>query len=239
METLPLQSRVILVTGAGTGLGRTSAQAFAAQGATVLLLGRTEERLNEVYDLIVEAGHPTPAVFPFDLSAADEAGFEGLANTIAQQLGRLDGILHSASRFMPLGPLSGQHLAQWLPVFATNVFAPFALTRSCLPLLHAAPDASVLFTAEEHGLHPTALWGGFGISQAALVKLAQVFAAECTEERLRFNIIVPGAVASPMRVRTHPGEVNRSQRDPQSLMETYCYWMGRASRGRNGEVVRP
>ena len=97
MTITPLQSRVILVTGAGTGLGRASAQAFAAQGATVLLLGRTEERLNEAYDLIVEAGHPTPAVFPFDLSAADEAGFDGLANTIAQQFGRLDGILHSAS----------------------------------------------------------------------------------------------------------------------------------------------
>lgn len=239
MKTSSLQSRVILVTGAGTGLGRAAAQAFAAQGATVLLLGRTEERLNEVYDLIVLAGHPTPAIFPFDLSAADEAGFDALAFTIAQQLGRLDGILHSASRFMPLGPLSGQHLAQWLPVFATNLFAPFALTRSCLPLLHAAPDASVLFTAEEHGLHPAALWGGFGLSQGALVNMVQVYAAECTEPHLRFNILVPGAVASPMRVRTHPGEVNRSQRDPRELMEVYCYWMGSESRGRSGEVVRP
>jgi len=239
MKISLLQSRVILVTGAGTGLGRAAAQAFAAQGATVLLLGRTEERFNEVYDLIIEAGHPTPAVFPFDLSAADEAGFEGLAHTIAQQLGRLDGILHSAGRFMPLGPLSGQHLSQWLPVFATNLFAPFALTRSCLPLLYAAPDASVLFTAEEHGLHPAALWGGFGISQGALVNMVQVFAAECTLPHVRFNILVPGAVASPMRVRTHPGEVNRSQRDPQELMDAYCYWMGSESRGRNGEVVRP
>ncbi len=240
MNTLPLQSRVILVTGAGSGLGHHAARAFAAQGATVLLLGRNERRLNAVYDELVQRGYPQPAVIPFDLSDVDEARFQALAQTIEQEMGRLDGILHSASHYVKLGPLSQQHLKQWQPAFATNVFAPFGLTQACLPLLSQAPDASVLFTAEEHGLKPAAYWGGFGVSNAALIALARIFADEFSNQsHLRFNILIPGQVASPMRNRTHPGEVGELLRQPASLMETYCYWMGPESAGRSGEIIRP
>ncbi|MDE2259305.1 MAG: SDR family NAD(P)-dependent oxidoreductase [Betaproteobacteria bacterium] len=240
MNPLPLQSRVILVTGAGSGLGRHAARAFASQGASVLLLGRNERRLNAVYDDLVRAECPQPAVIPFDLAEADEARFQALAQMLEQQMGRLDGILHSASHFVKLGPLVQQHLKQWQPAFATNVFAPFALTQACLPLLEAAPDASVLFTAEEHGLNPAAYWGGFGVSNAALIALVKIFADEFSNEpHLRFNVMVPGQVASPMRNRTHPGEVGSSLRQPASLMETYCYWMGPESTGRSGEIIRP
>ncbi|MHB8353905.1 MAG: SDR family NAD(P)-dependent oxidoreductase [Burkholderiales bacterium] len=240
MNTPPLQSRVILVTGAGSGLGRHAARAFAAQGATILLLGRNERRLNGVYDELVEAGFAQPAVIPFDLSDADEPRFQALAQMIEKQMGRLDGILHSASHYVKLGPLSQQHLKQWQPAFATNVFASFGLTQACLPLLGQSPDASVLFTAEEHGLKPAAYWGGFGISNAALIALAKIFADEYTNQpHLRFNILIPGQVASPMRNRTHPGEVGELLRQPASLMETYCYWMGPESTGRSGEIIRP
>jgi len=239
MNTLPLQSRVILVTGAGSGLGRHAARAFAAQGATVLLLGRNERRLNGVYDELVDAGFAQPAVIPFDLSDSDEPRFQSLAQIIEKQTGRLDGILHSASHYVKLGPLAQQHLKQWQPAFATNVFAPFGLTQACLPLLTQSPDASVLFTAEEHGLKPAAYWGGFGISNAALIALAQIFADEYTNQpHLRFNVLIPGQVASPMRNRTHPGEVGELLRQPASLMEAYCYWMGPESTGRSGEIIR-
>ncbi|MDE2343507.1 MAG: SDR family NAD(P)-dependent oxidoreductase [Betaproteobacteria bacterium] len=239
MTALPLQSRVILVTGASSGLGKHAALALAAQGATVLLLGRNENRLNAVYDRIVENGGAQPAVIPFDLAAADDARFHALARTIEQQTGRLDGLLHSASHFIPLAPLATQSLKDWQAGFATNLFAPFALTKACLPLLQAAPDASVLFTVEQHGLEPAAYWGGFGVSQAALVALAKTFAEEETAHpSLRFNVMVPGPVATPMRNRTHPGEVGSLLPQPAGLMPAYCYWLGPESAGRSGEIIR-
>src|SRR3990167_254971 len=66
-----LKGRVILVTGAGRGIGATAAKTFAAHGATVLLLGKTEANLNQVYDAIAEAGHPQAAVIPFNLRSEE------------------------------------------------------------------------------------------------------------------------------------------------------------------------
>ena len=62
-----LKDRVILVTGAGRGIGAAAAKTFAAHGATVLLLGKTEANLTQIYDEIEAAGHPQPAVIPFNL----------------------------------------------------------------------------------------------------------------------------------------------------------------------------
>ncbi len=240
MTEQTLQSRVILVTGAGSGLGRHAATAFAARGATVLLLGRQEKRLEALYDQLVQAGYPQPVVVPLDLEQAGSERFEALARMIEHELGRLDGLLHSASHFVKLAPLAQQHLKHWQAAFHTNVLAPFALTQACLPLLLQAPDASVLFTAEQHGLKPAAYWGGFGVSQAALVALASTFAQEHElQPHIRFNVLVPGAVASPMRSRTHPGEVGALLRQPAELMPCYCHWMGPDSAGHSGTIIYP
>ncbi len=240
MTDQTLLSRVILVTGASSGLGRHAATAYAARGATVLLLGRNEKRLDALYDQLMEAGYPQPVVVPLDLEQAGDDRFDALAHMIENELGRLDGLLHSASHFIKLAPMAQQHLKHWQMGFNTNVLAPFALTRACLPLLRQAPDASVLFTAEQHGLKPAAYWGGFGVSQAALIAMAQTFADEHElHPNIRFNVMIPGPVASPMRSRTHPGEVGDVLRQPASLMESYCYWMGPDSTGRSGEIIHP
>ncbi|MEO2182426.1 MAG: SDR family NAD(P)-dependent oxidoreductase, partial [bacterium] len=63
-----LKEKVILVTGAGNGIGAVAARSCAAHGATVILLGRTTEKLEAVYDEIVAAGHPEPGIVPMDLS---------------------------------------------------------------------------------------------------------------------------------------------------------------------------
>jgi NAD(P)-dependent dehydrogenase (short-subunit alcohol dehydrogenase family) len=92
-----------------------------------------------VYEEIIAAGGPEPAMFPFDLAAADDRGLETLAGTIAHHLKRLDGVLHSAHKFYTLTPLELETLEQWQTLMRVNLIAPFALTRACLPLLRQAP----------------------------------------------------------------------------------------------------
>lgn len=233
-----LADRVILVTGASSGLGRAAALAFARHGATVALLARDEAKLEAVYDEIVAAGGPEPAMFPFDLAVADDRGLETLAGTIAHHLKRLDGVLHNAHKFYTLSPLELETLEQWQTLMRVNLIAPFALTRACLPLLRQSPDASVVFTGETHGHLPSAYWGGYAVAKSGLETLTRIWADELgDEENLRINTLIPGQVATTLRARTHPGLDPDTMPSPADLMPWYLYLMGVDSRAVRGQIV--
>ena len=233
-----LAGRVILVTGASSGLGRVASLAFARHGATVALLARDESRLEAVYDEIVAAGGHEPAMFPYDLAAADDRSLETLAGTLAHHLKRLDGVLHSAHRFYSLTPLELQTLEQWQTLMRVNLIAPFALTRACLPLLKQAPDAAVVFTGETHGHHPGAYWGGYAVAKSGLETLTRIWADELgTQDTLRINTLIPGQVATTLRSRTHPGLDPETVPSAEDLMPWYLYLMGEDSRSVQGQII--
>jgi NAD(P)-dependent dehydrogenase (short-subunit alcohol dehydrogenase family) len=232
-----LAGRVILVTGAGQGLGRAVALACAAHGATVALLGRKQEKLEATYDAIAAAHGPEPALVPLDLAAAGSAEYEALANLVRRDLGRLDGIAHCASHFVPLGPLAEQTLEQWMEMLRVNLAAPFAITRACLPLLAAAPDASVVFTGETHGAQPRAYWGAFAVSKAGLSTLAAIWGDELEHAgNPRINVLIPGPIASPQRLRSHPGEDRARLARPEAAASAFLYLLGPAARALNGRT---
>lgn len=232
-----LQGRVILITGAGQGLGKAAALAFSAHGASVVLQGRKTPKLESLYDEIVKRGAPQPAIFPLDLQTASDLDFDGLAHAIQREFGRLDGILHSAVHFTPLTPLAHQTLDQWLALLRINLAAPFALTRACLTLLKAAPDASVIFTSESHARAPKAYWGGFAVSKAGLHTLTQIWADEFSGTKVRFNTLIPGPVATPQRRQSHPAESPAALPSADSLMPAYLFLIGPDSQGTSGMVL--
>ncbi len=233
-----LAGRVILVTGASSGLGRAASLAFARHGATVALLARDAARLETVYDEIVAAGGPEPAMFPYDLAAADDRSLETLAGTIAHHLNRLDGLLHSAHQFYSLTPLELQTLEQWQTLMRVNLIAPFALTRACLPLLKQAADASVIFTGETHGHQPSAYWGGYAVAKSGLETLTRIWTDELgAEQTVRINTLIPGQVATTLRSRTHPGLAPETVPRADDLMACYLYLMGADSCAVRGQIV--
>ena len=238
-DVLPdlLKGRVILVTGAGLGIGKTAALAFAQHGATVILLGRNQKRLDTVYDEIVDLGYPEPMALKLDLAEASEDDFQRVAQAIFEQLGRLDGILHNAARFDGLAPLENQSLDQWLGTLRVNLAAPAALTRACLPLLTRAPDSAVLLTSETHGHQPSAFWGAFAVSKWALEALVTVWAQElAVHPNLRINLVIPGPVRAPQRLVSHPAEDREQLPDPARLMPLYLYLIGPESREHSGKI---
>ena len=234
-----LQDKIILVTGASQGLGEQVAKSYAAQGATVILVARHQKKMEKVYDDIVATGHPEPFAVCFDLLTAEEKEFDNLAMTVAQATGRrLDGIVHCASYFYALSPLDFQTVAEWVNQYRINTVAPMALTRAFLPLLKESADASVIFVGESHGETPKAYWGGFGASKAAVNYLCKVAADEWERfEHLRANVLVPGPINSPQRVKTHPGEAEGERKNIEEVMPQFVYWMSKESRGRSGEIV--
>ena len=233
-----LAGRVILVTGAGQGLGRAVALACASRGATVALLGRRQEKLEATYDAITAAKGAEPALVPLDLAAAGSAEFESLAQLIRKDMKRLDGIAHCASHFVPLGPLANQTIETWMTLLRVNLAAPFAITRACLPLLAAAPDASVVFTGETHGANPAAYWGGFAVSKSGLSPLAKIWADERSRMPVpRMNVLIPGPVASPQRARSHPGEDPTGLRTVEEAARGFLYLLGPESVSITGKTL--
>ena len=136
-----LKDKVILVTGAGDGIGREAALTYAAHGATVVLLGRTSAKLEAVYDQIEAAGHPLPAIVPVDLKGATAAHYRGMAETFAQQFGRLDGVLFNAGLLGTLSPFEHIQEKEWDEVMQVNVKSEFLLTQALLPLIRQTAQA--------------------------------------------------------------------------------------------------
>ncbi len=231
-----LKGRIILVTGAGRGIGAEAARTYAAQGATVLLLGKTEKRLNSVYDEIIAAGNPKPVVIPLDLEKASAEAYQELAAMIETEFGHLDGILHNASILGPrtlLEQLAGENFAK---VMQINVNAMFMLTSAMIPLLRLSKDASVIFTSSSVGRKGRAYWGAYAVSKFATEGLMQVMADELDDTTIRANSLNPGATRTDMRAHAYPGENPLNNPTPAEIMPLYLYLMGPDSAGVTGQA---
>lgn len=232
-----LDGRIILVSGAGRGIGAAAARSFAAHGATVLLLGKTEANLNQVYDEIVAAGHPEPVAIPLDLQKATSEQFDQLAAMIEDAFGRLDGLLNNASILGPRMPLQQIADDKFAEVMQVNVQGTFALTRALLPLLNLSEDASIVFTSSSVGRKGRAYWGPYAVSKFATEGLMQVLADELDETHIRANSVNPGATRTSMRATAYPGEHPDSNPRPEDIMPVYLYLMGPDSKGINGQAL--
>lgn len=231
-----LNGRKILITGAGRGIGAQAARTYAAYGATVLLLGKTEKHLNAVYDEIVAAGHPEPVVIPLDLEKASPEAYTELAAMVEAELGHLDGLLHNASILGPRTPLeqlAGEHFAK---VMQINVNAMFMLNSAMLPLLRLSADASVIFTSSSVGRQGRAYWGAYAVSKFATEGLMQVMADEMDDTPIRANSLNPGATRTDMRAHAYPGENPDNNPTPAEIMPLYLYLMGPDSTGVTGQA---
>lgn len=231
-----LKSRIILVTGAGRGIGAEAARNYAALGATVLLLGKTEKRLNAVYDEIVAAGHSEPVVIPLDLEKASQEAYQELAAMIEAEFGHLDGLLHNASILGPRTPLEQLAGENFAKVMQINVNAMFMLNSAMIPLLRLSKDASVIFTSSSVGRKGRAYWGAYAVSKFATEGLMQVMADELDDTTIRANSLNPGSTRTDMRAHAYPGENPLNNPTPAEIMPLYLYLMGPDSTGVTGQA---
>ena len=233
-----LAGKHVLVTGAGDGIGRAAALSFAQHDATVILLGRTVAKLESVYDEIEAAGGPQPAIFPMDLASCGETECAELASSVEENFGKLDGLLHNASVLGDRRPIDSATYAGWQEVMQVNVNAQFLLTRHLLPLLQAAPSASILFTSSGVGRKGRAFWGAYAVSKFATEGFMQVLADELENTcAVRVNSLNPGATNTAMRRAAYPSEHPEANPSPQDIMPAYLYLMGDDSLDVNGQAL--
>ncbi len=233
-----LAGRNILVSGAGDGIGRTAAKTYAAHGATVILLGRTTEKLEQVHDDILTAGHPQPIIFELDMRAAEPTTYSILNDAILVELGCLHGLLNNAGILGERTTIESADGLAWREVMDVNVTAQMLLTQALLPSLREAESASVVFTSSGVGRIGRAYWGAYAVSKFATEGLMQVLADELENtSNIRVNSLNPGGTRTAMRATAYPAENPATLPTPADIMPAYLYLMGDDSADLNGQAL--
>lgn len=188
-STAPQSSRIIAVTGAGTGIGRATARAFAAEGAHVVAIGRRSEPLKET-----AAGHERITPLAADITADGEP--ERIVEAVSDTYGRLDVLVNNAGivRGGALGSLTPEMITAQL---ATNLIAPVLLTQAALPLLEASGGV-VVNVSTSVGQRA---WPGssvYAATKTALELLTRSWAVELAPRGVRVVAVAPGAIDTPI-----------------------------------------
>jgi NAD(P)-dependent dehydrogenase (short-subunit alcohol dehydrogenase family) len=231
-----VEGRIVLVTGATSGIGRSVALALARCGATLLLHGRSTSALEALFEEVSAIG-PEPALAELDLERAQGPQYEQLTEQIETRYGRLDGLLHNAAILGDRSPIEHYDIGLWQRVMHVNLNAAFVLTRCLLGLLRRSPDASVLFTTSGVGHRGRAYWGAYAVSKFGVEGLAQVLADELEHTHIRVNCINPGGTRTKMRARAYPAEDPATRIPPEAITAPYLFLLGAASRGVTGQLI--
>lgn len=232
-----LTDRVILVTGAGTGIGRAVAKSLAAHGATVGLLGRALKALEALYDEIVADGQPRPSIAHMNLAKADGPAYFQLTDSIRDEFGRLDGIVHNAGILGHRSPIEHYDVKTWSEVMHLNLTVPFVMTQTMLPLLKESNDASIVFTSSGVGRKGRAYWGAYAVSKFGIEGMSQVLADELDGTSIRANCINPGSTRTRMRAAAYPGEDPETVAAAEDIVAPYLYLLGPDSKGITGQSL--
>ena len=201
--SLPLASRIALVTGASRGIGYATARALAKAGAHVIAVARTQGGLEELDDEIRKDGGSATLV-PLNLTDSD--GITRLGAALHERHGRLDILVGNAGVAGPSSPLGHIELKSWNDVLAINVSANFQLIRCMEPLLRASDAGRAVFVTSAAASQANAYLGPYAASKAALETLARAWAQETASTPLRVNLFNPGPTRTRMRATVFPGE---------------------------------
>jgi NAD(P)-dependent dehydrogenase (short-subunit alcohol dehydrogenase family) len=231
-----LRGRVIMITGASGGFGRALALECARAGASVILSGRNGAKLDGIYDEIEALGAPQPAIARLDLATATAVDYDHLAKTIADEFGRLDGLVHAAALLGERTPLEHYDVPTWCRVLHVNLTAPFILTQVLMPSLRNSTDASVIFVSSGVVKNPRPFWGAYAVSKCGLDSVRGMLSQELESEgNIRVNSVNPGRMRTGMRAAAYPAEDPNSLPSPASVAGPFLYLLGPDGRGINGE----
>lgn len=232
-----LRNKVILVTGASDGIGKEAAWTYARHGAQLVLLGRSQNKLDRLASMIEHETGLLPVAYALDFLTAGPQEYHQLAEQLTSTFHRLDGLLLNAGMLGTLGPLEQADPQEWQQVQQVNVTAALLLIQALLPLLRRSPAAAILFTSSGVGRRGRTNWGAYAVSKFATEGLMQVLADELATTHIRVNAINPGATRTAMRAKARPDEDPGCLPAPATLMPVYLYLMSNDGRSVHGQSV--
>jgi len=233
-----LNNKVILITGAGNGIGAAVAKVCAFFGANIILLDKNIPALEKVYDQLLEAAASTdPSIYPLDLKGATAEDYTTLVNSINDNYGRLDAVIHCAASLGQISPVAHQDPKSWAETLHVNLTAPYLLTQACLSLLQKSDTASIIFTTDAN--KDKAYQSAYGIAKSAIESLSKQLAAELESEKcIRVNCIDPGNVRTELYSRAFPANDPSNLASAQDITSSYLFLVSDDSLTTTGQVLK-
>lgn len=192
-----LNGKVVLVTGASSGIGRQCAIDCSRMGARVVLIARNEARLNETLSLMEGDGH---LVLPLDLSSSD--GLKEKVKEVVGRVGKINGVVNCAgmSSVTPLKLVTDELLDQF---FRTNVYSAINLSKEVTRAGNCDKEGgcSIIFFASIMGLCGDKCKTLYSATKGALIAAARSMACELAKNKIRVNVVSPGAIETPINAK--------------------------------------
>ena len=230
-----LDGRLALVTGASRGIGAAVARRFAAEGARVILVARTQGGLEERDDEVRALGGQA-TLLPLDLRDFDQIDRMGAA--LYQRFGRLDVLVGNAGVLGSLSPMGHFAPKTWQEVIDVNLTANWRLIRSLDPLLRLSDSGRAIFTTCTAARAATPYWGAYAASKAALETMVRIYAGEVRTTNVKVNLVDPGTVRTNLRAQGFPGEDRAELAGPEAVTEPFVI-AAAADCPHHGEILRP
>lgn len=235
-QPIDLSNRIILITGAGSGIGKALSLAASQAGATVALCGRNVNNLASTYDEIVAAGGTEPLITPLNLETCGYDEVKAIADALESQFGRLDGLVINAAQMGEHTPVELAKPRLFAQTLHINLNSQFFLIHTLLTVLKKSDDAVCLLSGDE-AANGRAFAGGYGVAKAGLASLFEMLHNEMGSS-IRFNRVEPGPVSTNLRLQTFPGEEQDHLSTPEQAAQLYLTALAANSGIASGEVIR-
>jgi len=228
-----MKNKVVMITGASRGLGKSLALAFAKNGAKLAICSRGYEELRKVEEEVQAIGAPVLAVSA-DVSIPRDV--ERFVAATEEFYGRIDVLINNASILgpSPMPLLLDYPEEDYIEVLRVNAVSPFLVTRRIIPGMLQRKEGSIINITSEAGNVGYAGWGAYGISKFAVEGLTETWADEIKETNVRINMVDPGEMDTEMHALAVP-DCDYPLANPDDLVEVFLYLASDRSKNINGQ----
>lgn len=217
-----LKDEVAIVTGATSGLGEAIAKRFAAEGATVAVVGRNQQRGDAVIGSIAAAGGKA-AFFAADVTDDDQV--RALVASVLHRFGGVSILVNNAGLSVP-GTVADTTPEQWAQVFSINLTSAYLVSHHAIPHLLERGSGSVINISSEAGLKGLKNRAAYCAAKFALVGLTKAMAVDHSANGVRVNCICPGTVETPMVSRLIETHANPEKMRDEFLQRRLTPYLG-------------